>query len=51
MCIQDLDTETLESYIGHPLKNTFMERYNLSEYDANESVSFYREYFFRVWFV
>lgn len=45
MCIQDLDTETLESYIGHPLKNTFMERYNLSEYDANESVSFYREYF------
>ncbi len=39
------DLDELEKFIGPPLKNSFMDFYNMSENDAVTAVSYYREYF------
>lgn len=41
--VQDLDS--LEKFIGPPLKDSFMEYYNFDENKAEEAVAYYREYF------
>lgn len=35
----------LNTFIGPPLRNSFLERYNLSDKMADEAVRFYREYY------
>ncbi len=39
-CINELDT-----FIGPPLRDSFMTRYNLSDNLADNAITFYREYF------
>lgn len=41
--VENLDS--LENFIGPPLKNSFMEQYNFSEVEANNAIKYYREYF------
>lgn len=39
------DRSTLYSFIGPPLKDSFMKYYGFSEDKASEAISYYREYF------
>lgn len=39
------DLDSLEKFIGPPLKDSFMEYYNFDENKAEEAVKYYREYF------
>lgn len=39
-CIEELD-----KFIGPPLRNSFLERYNLTNEQADKAMLFYREYF------
>lgn len=39
------DLNSLEKFIGPPLKDSFMEYYNFDENKAEEAVKYYREYF------
>lgn len=39
------DLDSLEKFIGPPLKDSFMEYYNFSDTKADEAVKYYREYF------
>lgn len=41
--VEDLDT--LISFIGPPLQDSFQERYHLSETDTKLAIQYYREYF------
>lgn len=41
--VQNLDS--LEKFIGPPLKDSFMEYYNFDDVKAEEAVKYYREYF------
>lgn len=43
--IQINDLDSLEKFIGPPLKDSFMEYYNFDEHKAEEAVKYYREYF------
>jgi phosphoglycolate phosphatase len=43
--IDEPNLAKLESFIGPPLRHTFMEQYGLSEEDAKTAVSYYREYY------
>ncbi|QSO51061.1 HAD hydrolase-like protein [Alicyclobacillus curvatus] len=43
--IDEPNLAKLESFIGPPLRQTFMEQYGLSEEDAKTAVSYYREYY------
>ncbi len=43
--IKEHDVKKLESFIGPPLKNSFMKKYGLSEEDAVKGIKYYREYF------
>lgn len=45
MKIQEQNITSLNSFIGPPLKNSFKEKYALSDQDANRAVEYYREYF------
>lgn len=35
----------LDSFIGPPLRESFIKRYHLSDFQADEAMSYYREYF------
>lgn len=41
---EDLVNE-LDTFIGPPLRDSFLERYNLTDKRADEALNFYREYF------
>lgn len=43
--IDEPDLTKLESFIGPPLRQTFMEQYDMSEDEAKQAVTYYREYF------
>lgn len=43
--IDEPDLDKLEPFIGPPLKETFMEKYSLTEEQALQAVDYYREYF------
>lgn len=43
--IIEKDLEKLQSFIGPPLLQSFMETYNFSEEEANQTLQFYRERF------
>ena len=43
--IVEESVDELDSFIGPPLRNSFLTRYHLSEFQADKAVSFYREYF------
>jgi len=45
MGIIEEDTELLQSFIGPPLKSTFLHHYKMEEEEAMEAVRKYREYF------
>jgi len=43
--INETDTKVLESFIGPPLRDSFLLRYHLSEELADNAINYYREYF------
>ena len=43
--IEEKQLHELDSFIGPPLRDSFMVRYNLSEIQANNAIKYYREYF------
>jgi phosphoglycolate phosphatase len=45
LAIEEDNIHELESFIGPPLRESFMSRYNLSESLADKAITLYREYF------
>lgn len=45
MGISVADLQSLNKFIGPPLKESFMKFYGFNEVDANQCVAYYREYF------
>lgn len=44
VCIEELHISELDSFIGPPIQQSFIERYNMSEGEVERAVFYFREY-------